>query len=71
MEGLGDEPQVVVNLSNRALTETEYKAINHGVQFGFSPIKSAVLSPLAAGRTVYFRFTIFLQFFISTENALS
>ena len=32
-EGLGDEPQVVVNLSNRALTETEYKALNHGLQF--------------------------------------
>ena len=38
-EGLGDEPQVVDNLTNRALTETEYKALNHGLQFGILPLK--------------------------------
>ena len=38
-EGLGGEPQVVVNLSNRALAKTEYKALNHGLQFGILPLK--------------------------------
>ena len=30
---------MVVNLSNRAPTETEYKEINHGLQFGVLPLK--------------------------------
>ena len=38
-EGLDDKTQVVVNLSNRTLTETKYKAQNHGLQFGILPRK--------------------------------
>ena len=30
---------MVVNLLNRTLTETEYKALNHGLQFGILPLK--------------------------------
>ena len=30
---------MVVNLSNRALTETNYKALNHGLQFDILPLK--------------------------------
>ena len=38
-EGLGVEPQRGVNLSNRALTETEYKVLYHGLQLGILPLK--------------------------------
>ena len=31
----------------------------------------ALPPPLAAGRTAHFRFTVLLQFFISTEDVLS
>ena len=34
-----DGLQVVVHLSNRQLSETEYRALNHGLQFGILPTK--------------------------------
>ena len=40
-ERLGNKPQVVVNSPNQALTETEYKALNRGLQFGILPLKGA------------------------------
>ena len=52
-EGLGDEPQVVVNLSNRALAKTEYKALNHGLRFGILPLKFNFIDVQTEFKNIY------------------
>ena len=52
-EGLGDELQVVVNLSNRALVKTVYKALNHGLQFGILPLKFNFIDVQAEFENLY------------------